>query len=70
MPVSTKCEYYKSKRELFENREIRPTRSMMEPQYIIYEWCVHKESPCRENEKGKLICQGDVNKCPISVSRE
>ncbi len=65
MSDTTKCKYYRSKKEPFVNKEIRPTRSMLEPQYSIIEWCDHEKSPFRKNEKGDLNCQGDVNKCPI-----
>lgn len=70
MPVNKECKYYRWKAEPLENREIRETKSKLEPRYITFEWCIHEKSPLRENEKGVLICQGDVKKCPIKSRKE
>jgi hypothetical protein len=69
MPVR-QCQYYKFETELFVSKGRRPSRSAPEPQYVQNEWCEHKKSPRRKNERVKLICQGDINECPIGLSNK
>ena len=70
MPDIKKCTYYNVAEERIESREIRPGRSSIELQSFTRIWCTHEKSPCRENEKGVLECQGDANKCPFRVTME
>jgi hypothetical protein len=60
-----KCKFYQKDTEEHANKEIRDTRSRLEPLRVTDAWCSHDDSPLRKNEKGDLDCQGDLKVCPI-----
>ena len=69
MPTSN-CKYHQVKKEILQNKEKRASRSPQGPRYVLNEWCEHEDSPQKQFEKGKLICKGDISKCPIGVTKK
>jgi len=69
MADTVNCMHYKSEKELLENREIRSTRSQLEPLEFLIVWCAHENSPHRRDSMGRLECKGDVSKCTLVIKR-
>lgn len=60
------CKHYHENRQVFKSKEKFDTLDNLSTGKIIkVSYCDHVDSPHSKGEIGTLICEGNIDKCPI-----
>lgn len=65
----TKCSFYRTEVTTIRTHATRSDRREGPPKRIVAGWCAHAASPLSREAAltgGKLVCGGEVEKCPIA----